>query len=109
MANRNFKRVQSLNNQTKIIAGRVQLVASVPTKLSGLGFNIVEAGAGSHQIVLEDKYPTLLAATFGIEGASATVEILSEDVQGTGTIDLDGLPSACIIHVVIMLNNSGVA
>lgn len=109
MANRNFKRVQSLNNQTKIIAGRVLINSTDTTKLAGLGFSVIPGGAGSHQIVLEDKYPTLLAATFGVEGTSATVEIVGTDVAGAGTIDIDGLSTGNTLHLVIVLNNSQVA
>ncbi len=111
MANRNFKRVQSLNNQTKIIVGRFSTTAGgVATKLAGLGFTVAGSGSGAYTVTLDDKYPTLLAATANALGSTAAVEVVSHDVPGTKEIVLDGGSDFDgEIHFAIYLNNSQVA
>lgn len=119
MANRNFKRVQSLNNETKIITGRFSVASGVATKIAGIGFSVAGTGTGEFTITLEDSYPTLLAATATVEEAGGVVafpQVESHDVVTAKTVVLNtvnasGAPAAadCAVHFVLMLNNSTVA
>ena len=86
MANRDFKDVQALERELKIIAGRVTTDGSgVATVADGIGFTPTKAGDGDYWIYLDDKYTSLMYANATVT-ASAPDEcfayVVSHDVSG---------------------------
>ena len=90
MANRNFSKVQGLNKEVKIIAGRFD---DADASVAGLGFSGANTGTGTYTITLEDKYNFLLAVTAQVHSTSGTddfvITVVGEDVDGAKTIDLE--------------------
>lgn len=118
MANRNFKRVQSLDNETKIVSGNFSVASGTPTKVAGLGWTVAGTGTGEFTVTLDDTYPVLLSAQVSIEaagGITAKPEIDSHDVGSAKTVVINtttaGSPAAvdCTIHFLLVLRNSTVA
>jgi len=86
MANRDFKDVQALERELKIIAGRVSIDGSeVSSVADGIGFTATRAGTGDYWIYLDDKYTSLMYAN-AVVTASAPDEcfayVVSHDVSG---------------------------
>lgn len=92
MANRDFKTVQALNREVKIIAGLVSLSgSSAPTVVDGLGFSVTRLGTGQYRIVTQDKYNGVLSAKFEMHSAAPQALWL----QG-GSISSAGVDFRCI-------------
>ncbi len=86
MANRDFKDVQALERELKLVCGRVTTDGSgVATVADGIGFTATKAGNGDYWIYLDDKYTSLMYANATIT-ASAPDEcfayVVSHDVSG---------------------------
>jgi hypothetical protein len=87
MANRDFKDVQALERELKIVAGRVLLTggSAVASAADGIGFTPTKAGDGDYWIYLDDKYTSLMYANATVT-ASAPDEcfayVVSHDVSG---------------------------
>ena len=115
MANRNFKRVQALNNEVKLITGRLE---DDDTKNAGLGWSGANSATGVYIITLEDSYKALLSCTATIQSTAGTddfvVSIAAHDVTTAKTITLhtavDGtltdLGDTDEIHFLACLQNS---
>jgi len=86
MANRDFKDVQALERELKLICGRVSIDGSeVSTVADGIGFTPTRANTGDYWIYLDDKYTSLMFAS-AVVTASAPDEtfayVVSHDVSG---------------------------
>jgi hypothetical protein len=115
MANRNFSRVQALNKEVKIIAGR--LGADDSTK-AGLGWSGADTGTGIYSITLQDKYNALLSITCQVQSTAGTDDytatVASHDVNGTKVIvvhvsvagTLTDLGAGDELHFTAVLQNS---
>ena len=120
MANRSFNRMQALNKEVKMIAGRLE---DDDTKNAGLGWSGANSGTGIYTVTLEDKYPTLLACTATIQSTTGADDynicIASHDVSsaktivfhvyksdGDGTATLTDLGDTDEIHFAAFLQNS---
>lgn len=121
MASRSFKRVQALNPEVKIIAGRLEDDA---TSNAGLGWSGANGATGVYTITLEDKYSALIACTATVQCTSGTdnyqLVIASHDVtaatptivfhvsvdDGLGAGVLTNLGDTDEIHFVAVLQNS---
>jgi len=101
MANRNFKRCQTLNHEVKLICGRFD---DADTSIKGLGWSAANTGTGTYTITLEDKYSHLISFTANVQSTSGTddysVTIVGEDVDGAKTIDIE-------VHVAAVLTDLG--
>ena len=119
MASRDFKNVQALERQVKILAFTVSSLntgTNTVTPATGVASSTITSDTVT--ITLEDKYSSLLCAqlTMGAtDGTSISGNaplIKSEDVNGAKTvvIDLQGAtPDANdSIHVALYLKNSSV-
>ena len=105
MANRDFKDVQALAREIKLIAGRIDLtdkdnpaIASVTVNgqsvNDGLGFSVSKEGTGLYRITLEDKYNGVLlaGANFTNNGTTARVcQVKSHTVTTTKLVDIETL------------------
>ena len=118
MASRNFKRVQALNTEVKLIGGRLE---DDDTKNAGLGWSGANTGTGVYVITLEDKYSALISCTATVQSTAGTddysVCITAHDVSAaTPTITfnvavagtLTDLGDTDEIHWTAMLQNSSV-
>lgn len=122
MASRNFNRVQALNKEVKIIAGRLE---DDDTVNAGLGFTGANGGTGIYVVTLADTYNALLACTATIQSTTGAddynVCIAAHDVasaktitlhvyksDGDGTSTLTDLGDTDEIHFIAVLQNSGV-
>lgn len=115
MANRNFSRIQGLNKEVKIIAGRFN---DAGVSVAGLGFSGANTGTGTYTITLEDKYNALLSVQCQVHSTSGTddfsVTVVGEDVNGAKTIDVEvhvagtltDLGSGDELHFIAALQNS---
>lgn len=115
MASRNFRRVQALNNEVKIIAGQFD---DADTTVAGLGFSAANTGTGTYTITLEDKYNALLSAVCQVQSTSGTddykVTVVGSDVSGAKTVDVEvevagvltNLGSGDKLHFALFLQNS---
>jgi hypothetical protein len=118
MANRDFKDVQALEREVKILAFTVSaLNGSTPVATPSLGVASIGVSSGDYTITLEDKYNSLLCAqvtlgaTDGVQGLTGAF-IESEDVNGAKTIVIDTTGTADAndrMHVSLFLKNSSVA
>jgi len=118
MANRNFKRVQGLDNELKIIAGYFTGSGSTAVKQAGTGWNVERTATGVYTITLEDRYPSLISAQASYGGPTMVYDynailIASYDVAVTGTIVLDHYVEIATkqdldgdIHIAFFLKNS---
>tara|TARA_R100000963_G_scaffold33895_1_gene26608 strand:+ start:24 stop:371 length:348 start_codon:yes stop_codon:yes gene_type:complete len=111
MANRSFKDVQALGNETKIIAFTLSALNGSPVATPSIGVASVGISTGDVTITLDDKYNGLLCAQVGIGslGAISNAEVKSEDVNGAKTVVIDttGSPDANDrLHVTLFLRNS---
>jgi len=96
MASRDFKDVQALERQLKIIAGRVTFSSSgaTVTTNSGSGFTVARDGsnAGEYIITLTDKYTDLLhcGATYVQIAGSDTLftQVEAHDVSSAKTVEV---------------------
>ena len=120
MANRNFNRMQALNKEVKVIAGRLE---DDDTANAGLGWSGANSTTGIYIITLEDKYSALLACTATIQSTTGAddfnVCIAAHDVSsaktitlhtyksdGDGTATLTDLGDTDEIHFAAFLQNS---
>ena len=108
MANRDFKDVQALAREIKLIAGRIDLtdkdnpaIASVTVNgqsvNDGLGFSVSKQGTGLYRITLEDKYNGVLfaGANFNRNATTARVcQVKSHTVTTTKLVDIETLNSS---------------
>lgn len=122
MASRNFKRVQALNSEVKIIAGSFSIAASggAATKVTGLGYSVAKSATGEYTITLEDSYPTLISATATVQAATAVdlvAQIDNADVSAATPVVVLNLnagatptePSAVtVVNFILVLQNSSV-
>lgn len=87
MANRNFSRVQALNKEIKIIAGRLE---DDDTRNAGLGWTGANSATGTYVITLADKYNALISCTAMIQSTTGVdnfnITIASHDVTSAQTI-----------------------
>lgn len=91
MANRNFKRLQALNPEVKIIAGSFSIAASggAATKVTGLGYSVAKSGTGAYTITLEDAYPACISAVATVQAATAVdlvAQVSSVDAPGKSVV-----------------------
>lgn len=105
MANRDFKDVQALAREIKLIAGRIDLadrdnpvIASVTVNgqsvNDGLGFSVSKTGTGLYKITLDDKYNGVLfaGANFNRNATTAHVcQVKSHTVTTTKEIEIETL------------------
>jgi len=117
MANRNFNRMQSLNKEVKMIAGRCDETGA---KEAGLGFSVSKTGTGQYTIVLEDSYPVLLSAQATVldptSGHFSAVVISADPSESSKTIVIEtvknasptDLPANSSLHFAFFLQNSTV-
>ncbi len=120
MASRSFNRVQALNKEVKLIAGRLE---DDDTAQAGLGWSGANTGTGIYTVTLEDKYNALLSCTATIQSTTGAddfnVCIASHDVSsaktivfhvyksdGDGTATLTDLGDTDEIHFLAVLQNS---
>ena len=117
MANRDFKDVQALEREVKILAFRLTGInAGTPVATPNTGIASVAQAGGDITITLEDKYSSLLSCqlTLGATdgAAAATLAAYQEDtVSTTKTIVIDtaGSPDANdTLDVALFLKNSSV-
>jgi|TARA_Y100000114_G_C11752384_1_gene325060 hypothetical protein len=117
MANRDFKDVQALSREVKILAFTVSALNGTPVATPSLGVDSISESSGDYTITLEDKYNSLLCAqvtlgaTDGSQGLTGAF-IESEDVNGAKTIVIDTTGTADAndrMHVALFLKNSSVA
>ena len=120
MANRNFSKVQGLNKELKIIAGRLE---DDDSKNAGLGFSGANSTTGIYIITLEDKYNALISCTATIQSTTGaddynvcvaahdvtsaktiTLHVYKSDGDGTGT--LTDLGDTDEIHFLALVQNS---
>ena len=116
MANRDFKDVQALEREVKILAFTVSALNATPVVTPSTGVASVTESSGDYTITLEDKYSSLLCcqltmgATDGTQGVT-TAFLQSEDVNGAKTllVDTTGTADATdTLHVALYLKNSSV-
>jgi len=122
LANRNFNRVQALNKEVKIIAGRLE---DDDTVNNGLGFSGANSTTGIYIITLDDSYVSLISCALTIQSTTGAddynVCIAAHDVttaktitvhtyksNGDGTSTLTDLGDTDEIHFIAMLANSTV-
>ena len=120
MANRNFSRVQGLNKEIKIIAGRLE---DDDTSNAGLGWSGANSTTGIYIITLEDKYNALIACNVSIQSTTGaddynvcvaahdvtsakTITIHTYKSDGDGTATLTDLGDTDEIHFSAFLQNS---
>ena len=117
MANRDFKDVQALEREVKILAFRLTAInGGTPVATPNTGIASVAQSTGDITITLEDKYSSLLScqltlgATDGVAGA--TLAQYESDTVGTSKtilVDTSGtLAAEDTIDVVLFLKNSSV-
>lgn len=86
MANRDFKTVQALNREVKILAGMlVATGASDPTVFDGIGFSVSRQSQGVYRVTPTDRYNGVLSFQIQVHSSAARLRI----VQG-GTISSNG-------------------
>lgn len=96
MANRDFKDVQALERELKLIAGRVTFSDSgaTVTTNAGSGFTVARDGsnAGEYIVTLTDKYTDLLhcSATYVQIAGSDTLfaQVEAHDVASAKTVEI---------------------
>jgi hypothetical protein len=116
MADRQFSRVQALNKQVKIIAGRLK---DDDTAQAGLGWSGADTGTGVYTITLDDSYNALLSMTANIQSTAGTddfvVSIASHDVSASTAVivlhvavagTLTDIGTGDEIHFTAILQNS---
>ncbi len=120
MANRNFSKVQGLNKELKLIAGRLE---DDDTSNAGLGWTGANTGTGVYVITLADKYNALISFTATIQSTTGvddynvcvishfvsttkliTLHVYKSDGDGTGT--LTDLGDTDEIHFLAVVQNS---
>lgn len=124
MANRDFKTVQALSREIKMVSGSfAPQGASAPASVNGIGFSVVRTSQGLFTITLQDKYVSLQSADCQIQLASAAdlrCQLGSIDVVSAKTVQIRVVDSAAAvqdvsadannrIHFCLMLKNSTVA
>ena len=62
MANRDFKDVQALEREVKILAFTVSVLNGTPVVTPSTGVTSVTEASGDYTITLDDKYSSLLCA-----------------------------------------------
>lgn len=116
MANRDFKDVQALEREIKILAFRLTGInGGTPVATPDTGVASVAQAGGDITITLEDKYNSLLScqltlgATDG-EAAATAVAYQSDTVSTTKQIIIDtaGADANDTIDVALFLKNSTV-
>lgn len=116
MANRDFKNVQALKREVKILAFTVSALEGTPVATPALGVTSIAESSGDYTITLDDKYSSLLCCqltlgdTDGTPGLTAAV-VKSEDVNGAKTIVVDSTGTADSgdrLHVALYLSNTDV-
>jgi len=120
MANRTFSKVQALNKEVKIIAGRLE---DDDTANAGLGWTGANSDTGIYIVTLTDKYNALLCCNATIQSTAGTddynVCVAASDVSsaktitfhtyksdGDGTATLTDLGDTDEIHFAAFLQNS---
>lgn len=121
MANRDFKNVQALERELKIVAGRIDVTSGACTVTDGIGFTVGDFSTGVVVVTLDDKYSGLLhaSATLNIAGAddddfmrlkahdvtsAKTVTFAAHDTTGTA----DATPADGEFTFMLLLKNSSV-
>tara|TARA_R110000824_G_scaffold7968_4_gene36349 strand:+ start:2936 stop:3289 length:354 start_codon:yes stop_codon:yes gene_type:complete len=116
MANRDFKDVQALEREVKILAFTVSVLNGTPVVTPSTGVTSVTEASGDYTITLDDKYSSLLCcqltlgATDGTQGLTGAF-LQSEDVNGAKTLLVDSIGTADAtdtLHVALYLKNSSV-
>jgi len=116
MASRDFKNVQALERQVKILAFTVSALDGTPVATPSTGVASITEGSGDYTITLDDKYSSLLCcqltlgATDGAQGLTGAF-LQSEDVNGAKTLVVDSTGTADAndrLHVALYLKNSSV-
>lgn len=117
MANRDFKDVQALEREVKILAFRLTGInAGTPVATPNTGIESVAQAGGDITITLEDKYSSLLScqltlgATDGVV-ASGVAAYQTDTVSTTKTVVIDtaGSPDGNdTLDVALFLKNSSV-
>ena len=120
MANRSFQKVQSINMDTKIIAGSFSIAASggAATKVSGLGYSVAKSATGEYTITLQNRYPALISAVATVQAATAVdlvAQIDNHDVNSATPVVVLNLnagatptepSSVTVVNFVLILTNS---
>lgn len=120
MASRSFNRVQALNKEVKLIAGRLE---DDDTANAGLGWSGANTGTGVYVITLDDTYNALLSCQLTVQSTTGaddynvcvaahdvssaktiTVHVYKSDGDGSGT--LTDLGDTDEIHFLAVLQNS---
>ena len=123
MASRDFKDVQALEREVKIIAGRVSTDGtSQNTKINGAGYSVGNWSGGVAIVTLEDKYSDLLFASAQLGPETTTGEdnlilgVEAHDVNGAKTVSFncqnlsgaDAAPVNSAWTFMLVLKNSSV-
>ena len=116
MANRDFKNVQALEREVKILAFTLSGLDGTVVATPSTGITSLVESSGDYTITLDDKYSSLLCAqvTLGATDGDCDLtqaHINSEDVDGAKTVVIDTAGTAAAtdrLHVVLYLKNSSV-
>lgn len=116
MASRNFRDVQSLHRELKLISGTVTTDSGgAPVSTTGLGFTATNPAEGVYTITFDDSYTDCLYAhacdldttadvdsSWYVDAKSGTAVSFNRNVAGTNT-DIDSLTFMFTAH---MLNSA---
>jgi len=91
-----FYPMQSLQRESKIITGRINLsAAAAVSSTSGKGFSVAKTTTGTYTITLQDVYPELIGcALVKLEAAAGALlpMLVSESVASAKTVVLKTAP-----------------
>ena len=120
MANRDFKPVQALEREAKLLFANISIAAAgVPTLTKMLGIaSIVRSGAGAYDVVLQDSYFDLLgfsiiqelAANQDLNFQLTAVDVAAKTfsfVCKTGNVSTDPT-TGTVLRLGLVVKNSSV-
>lgn len=116
MANRDFKDVQAIEREVKILAFTVSALNGTPVATPSTGVASITESSGDYTITLDDKYSSLLCAQVTLGATDGDCDLTqahveSEDVNGAKTVVIDTAGTAAAtdrLHVALYLKNSSV-
>lgn len=87
MASRNFRNVQALLPEVKIIAGTVTCGADgTVSSVTGSGFTAAKTDTGEYTITLSNAYNTVLHASASIVSSTASLSFFNMKSKGTSSV-----------------------
>lgn len=122
MANRTFNKIQGLQRELKVLAGKVNLsAAAAVASVSGDVASASKLGTGSYQAKLADSYKSIQNVQVSVESATVqdlqvqivsinpvakTINFKTVVVDGDGAVAAADIGAAATIHILAIAKNA---